>query len=86
MRHRHGHLLLIPAALAVSACALYFPSTPILPQTFEGPLSASAAASKRHRFRGAELSGRACSRPGIKRALFGRRSELVLPVEVVHLV
>jgi len=42
MRHCHGHVLLIPAALVVSACALYFPGTPILPQTFEGPLSATA--------------------------------------------
>jgi hypothetical protein len=38
----HGHMLLVPAALSVTACALYFPSTPILPRTFEGPLSASA--------------------------------------------
>jgi len=42
MRHCHGHVLLIPTALSVAACALYFPRTPILPQTFEGPLSASA--------------------------------------------
>jgi len=42
MRHCHGHVLLIPAALSVTACALYFPRTPILPQTFEGPLSANA--------------------------------------------
>jgi hypothetical protein len=42
MRHRRGHVLLIPAALSVTACALYFPRTPILPQTFEGPLSANA--------------------------------------------
>jgi hypothetical protein len=42
MRHRHGHVLLILVALVVTACALYFPSTPILPQTFEGPLSAIA--------------------------------------------
>ena len=42
MRYCHGHILLIPAALSVTACALYFPRTPVLPQTFEGPLSASA--------------------------------------------
>jgi hypothetical protein len=42
MRHCHGNVLLIPAALSVTACALYFPRTPILPQTFEGPLSANA--------------------------------------------
>ena len=42
MRHRYGHVLLIPAALSVTACALYFPRTPILPKTFEGPLSANA--------------------------------------------
>jgi hypothetical protein len=42
MRHHHRHVLLVPAALSVTACALYFPSTPILPQTFEGPLSANA--------------------------------------------
>ena len=42
MRHRYGHVFLIPAALSVTACALYFPRTPILPQAFEGPLSASA--------------------------------------------
>ena len=42
MRHSYGHALLIPAALRVTACALYFPRTPILPQTFEGPLSANA--------------------------------------------
>ena len=27
---------------SLAACALYFPPTPILPQTFDGPLSASA--------------------------------------------
>ena len=42
MRNRHRQVLLIPAALSVTACALYFPRTPILPETFEGPLSASA--------------------------------------------
>ena len=42
MRHRYGHALLVLAALSVTACALYFPRTPILPQTFEGPLSANA--------------------------------------------
>jgi hypothetical protein len=42
MRHRRGHVLLVPAALAVTGCALYFPRTPILPQAFEGPLSANA--------------------------------------------
>jgi hypothetical protein len=39
MRNWHGHVLLIAAALSITACALYFPRTPILPQTFEGPLS-----------------------------------------------
>lgn len=42
MRHCHRHLFLIPAALSVTACALYSPHTPVLPQMFEGPLSASA--------------------------------------------
>ena len=42
MRYCYGHLDVIPAALLVGACALYSPATPILPQTFEGPLSASA--------------------------------------------
>src|SRR5882757_1811371 len=42
MRKCHGHVLLIAAALSITACALYFPSAPILPKTFEGPLSASA--------------------------------------------
>jgi hypothetical protein len=42
MQHFHGHVFLIPTALLVTGCALYFPSTPILPQTFEGPLSATA--------------------------------------------
>jgi hypothetical protein len=42
MRKRHPRVFVIPAALAVTACALYFPPTPILPETFEGPLSASA--------------------------------------------
>lgn len=38
-----GHQLpLISPALSVSACALYFLRTPILPKTFKGPLSASA--------------------------------------------
>ena len=39
---RHPHMLVIPAALSFLACALYFPRTPILPKTFEGPLSAYA--------------------------------------------
>lgn len=42
MGHRHRHVLVIPAALSLTACALYFPRTPILPKTFEGPLSANA--------------------------------------------
>jgi len=42
MRTRHRHVLVIPAALSVTACALYFPRTPILPEKFEGPLSANA--------------------------------------------
>ena len=42
MRHCHGHVLLIPAALSVTACAVYSPRTPILPERFEGPLSANA--------------------------------------------
>jgi hypothetical protein len=42
MRNRHRLVLLVPAAFCVAACALYFPHTPILPEAFEGPLSASA--------------------------------------------
>ena len=42
MRNCHGQVLLIPAALFVTACAVYFARTPILPATFEGPLSAIA--------------------------------------------
>ncbi|MDT4966057.1 MAG: hypothetical protein QOJ64_794 [Acidobacteriota bacterium] len=42
MRHCHGHVLLIPAALSVTACAVYLPRTPILPERFEGPLNANA--------------------------------------------
>ena len=42
VRRQTGLVLLIAAASSISACALYFPPTPILPQTFEGPLSANA--------------------------------------------
>ena len=42
MRIRRGRVLPISAALLLTACALYFPPTPILPTTFDGPLSASA--------------------------------------------
>jgi hypothetical protein len=36
------HVLVVSAALAFNACSLYFPRTPVLPERFEGPLSASA--------------------------------------------
>jgi hypothetical protein len=42
MRHCHGQVLLIPAALSVTACAVSFPRAPVLPERFEGPLSANA--------------------------------------------
>jgi hypothetical protein len=42
MPNCHGHVFLIAAALSITACALYSPATPILPQRFDGPLGANA--------------------------------------------
>lgn len=42
MKHRPRCLPIVAAPLLVTACALYFPPTPVLPQKFEGPLSAVA--------------------------------------------
>jgi hypothetical protein len=41
-RDMHPHVLVVSAALCVTACGVLFPRTPILPETFEGPLKANA--------------------------------------------